>query len=132
MVFEGWNAPDVQWMPDSRHIVYARSDLDFNSDIWLLDLDAESVEDAINLTQHPDIDTAPRLSADGKVLVFLSDRAGQNWSYDVHRIYLDESLEDMSDYELAEYFEDAADAAKKREPLHLAAEDEEEGEEAER
>lgn len=117
VVFEGWNAPDVQWMPDSRHIVYARSDLDFNSDIWLLDLEAESVDEAINLTQHPDIDTAPRLSADGKVLVFLSDRAGQNWDYDVHRVYLDEALEDMRGYELASYFDEAAKAATKRKPL---------------
>ncbi|MEL6741598.1 MAG: PDZ domain-containing protein, partial [Planctomycetota bacterium] len=81
------------------------------------DLENDGVENAINLTQHPDIDTAPRLSADGKVLVFLSDRAGENWNYDVHRVYLDEALEDMSAYELAEYFEQAASAAKKRKPL---------------
>ncbi len=126
VVFEGWNAPDVQWMPDSRHIVFARADLDFNSDIWLLDLEAESVDAAINLTQHPDIDTAPRLSADGKVLVFLSDRAGENWNYDVHRVYLDKALEDMRGYELAEYFTEAAKAAKKRKPLQIvSAEDDE-------
>lgn len=121
VVFEGWNAPEVQWMPDSRHIVYARSDLDFNADIWLLDLEAESVDAAVNLTQHPDIDTAPRLSADGKVLVFLSDRAGENWDYDVHRVYLDKALETMRGYELAEYFEEAAKAAKKRKPLQQSA-----------
>ncbi len=121
VIFRGWSAPEVQWMPDSRHIVYARNDLDFNSDIWLLDLEAESADAAINLTQHPDIDTAPRVSADGKVLVFLSDRAGQNWDYDVHRVYLDKALEDMQPYELAEYFREAAEAAKTRKPLDPVA-----------
>ena len=133
VVFEGWNAPDVQWMPDSRHIVFARSDLDFNSDIWLLDLEADGVGAAINLTQHPDIDTSPRVSADGKVLVFLSDRAGQNWDFDVHRVYLDKTLEDLPGYELARYFEEAAKTAKQRKPLESAEpaddDDEDAGEE---
>ncbi|MEM7229627.1 MAG: S41 family peptidase [Planctomycetota bacterium] len=123
VVFTGWEEPEVQWMPDARHIVFARSDLDFNSDIWLLDLDADSVDDAVNLTRHPDIDTSPRLSADGKVLVFLSDRAGENWSYDVHRVYLDAALDQMTNYERAEYFEDAAKAAKKRKPLMPVADE---------
>ncbi|GIW74448.1 MAG: hypothetical protein KatS3mg103_0970 [Phycisphaerales bacterium] len=38
LVLESWNAPEVQWAGDGRHIVYEVADLDFNSDIWLLDL----------------------------------------------------------------------------------------------
>jgi len=116
LVLESWNEPDVQWAPDGRHIIYEVADLDFNADIWLLDaLDPEAAP--INITRHPDIDTSPRLSADGKVLAFLSDRGGENWSYEVHMVPLDHELEGLADYELARYFEDAAKAAKKRGPI---------------
>lgn len=121
VVFEGWNAPDAHWTSDSRHIVYAVQDLNFNSDIFLLDLEDADAE-PINLTQHPDMDVAPRLSADGKVLIFLSDRAGENWDYDVHAVYLDRSLETMTSYELADHFKESAKAAKKRKPLDPDAE----------
>ncbi|MFI4914914.1 MAG: S41 family peptidase [Phycisphaerales bacterium JB060] len=113
LVFESWNEPDVQWASDSRHIVYEVADLDFNADVWLLDLDDEDAQ-AVNITRHPDIDTSPRLSNDGKMLVFLSDRAGNNWSYDVYAVLLDRSLEGKTDYELAEYFKDAAKAVSKK------------------
>lgn len=115
-VLEGWSEPEVVWAGDSRQIVFARQDLDFNSDIWLLDvLDPDSKP--FNITRHPDIDHQPRLSADGKVLVFLSDRAGDNWDFDVWAVYLDKSLESLPAYELKEHFKDAAATMKKRKPL---------------
>ena len=123
-VEQGWNIPDVQWASDSEHIVYSRQDLQFNSDIWLMNVDAfeddaESPEARPrNITRHPDIDTSPRLSHDGKVLYFLSDRAApENWDFDVFMVFLDESLEDLTDYELKDYFEDAGKAAGKRTPI---------------
>lgn len=127
-ILEGWNLGDVAWAGDSRHIVFERSDLDFNSDIFLLDAVAaaqgESAE-AINITQHPDNDFSPRLSRDGKVLYFLSERAGQNWSFDVHRVFLDETLDRLSDYELDEHFEKAAKAMADAEPIAPPGEREE-------
>lgn len=113
LVLESWNTPDVQWASDSRHIVYSVADLDFNSDVWLMDLGDDAAE-PINLTRHPDIDTSPRLSADGKMLVFLSDRAGNNWSYDVYAVLLDRSLEGLTDYELEQHFTEAAKAVSKK------------------
>jgi tricorn protease len=115
LLLESWNEPDVQWASDSRHIVYEVADLDFNSDIWLMDIEADGP--AVNITRHPDLDTSPRLSADGKVLVFLSDRAGDNFDYDVYAVYLDRTLEGLPRYELDQHFKDAAAAAKKRKPL---------------
>lgn len=115
-LLEGWNAPEVVWVGDNRHIVYAQVDLDFNSDIWLLDALDEEAE-PINLTRHPDYDTSPRISRDGKVLVFLSDRAGDNWQHDVWRVYLDRELEGLTSYELASHFKDAAASAKKAKPV---------------
>ncbi|MGQ0626857.1 MAG: S41 family peptidase [Phycisphaerales bacterium] len=121
VVFSGWNEPDVQWSADSRHIVYAVEDLNFNSDVFVLDLDAPAGSGAaapVNLTRHPDLDHSPRLSADGKVLAFLSDRdADSNGRDDVYIVTLDRTLDGLRPYELAEYFKDAAEKAKKRKPL---------------
>lgn len=125
VVLNSWNMPDAQWAADSRHIIYAAEDVWFNSDIWLLDTLAEPGSDAakpINLTRHPDMDHSPRLSADGKVLYFLSDRdAVANGRDDIFAITLDSRLDGLRPYELAEYFKEAADRARKRTPLGAAA-----------
>jgi tricorn protease len=126
----GFDDPQAVWAPDSRTIVYAKEDFDFNSDIWLMDTGVMGGKDTggtpvppvpagepVNLTQHPDYDSSPRLSADGKVLVFLSDRDGDNGQNDVYAIYLDRSLEGRRPYELDDYFKKAGEAAKKRKPL---------------
>jgi tricorn protease len=123
VLLESWDPAEVRWASDSRHIVYSVSDLDFNTDIWLMDTQAP--HNATNLTRHPDIDRAPRLSDDGKVLVFLSDRnrMGDNWDYDVWAMVLDPSLEDMSTYELDAYFTEAAKDAGKKKIIDLPADE---------
>ena len=133
---------DAQWCGDSRHIVYDATDLDYNSDIWLMDTDSPLGEavaatpgeaassdekkerrwpNPVNLTRHPDLDISPKLSADGKVLTFLSERGGENGEFDVYQIYLDKALDGMGGYERDDYFKKAAEAAGKRKPLGAAA-----------
>ncbi len=121
LLLESWDAPEVRWASDSRHIVYSVSDLDFNNDIWLMDVQAPA--EAVNLTQHPDIDRAPRITYDGRTLVFLSDRnrIGDNWDYDVWAIPLDPSLEDMTAYELDASIKEAAKAAGKKKILPIVS-----------
>jgi tricorn protease len=117
VLFTSWTEPDPIWTADSRHIIYEINDLNFNSDIWLLDTGEEGAA-PVNLTRHPDNDIAPRLSADGKVLIFLSDRdADSNFSYDMYSVNLDRKLDGLQTYEMAEYLKEAADKAKKRKPL---------------
>ena len=125
VLLESWDAPEVRWASDSRHIVYSVSDLDFNNDIWLMDTQAP--QSTTNLTRHPDIDRAPRLSDDGKVLVFLSDRnrMGDNWDYDVWAMVLDPSLEDMTDYELDAYYKKTVKAAGKKKIIPLPEDEDE-------
>ncbi len=120
VISEQWSEPDVLWVSDSRHIVFAATDLDFNTDVFILDtkpgedgLGAEPV----NITRHPDIDHSPQLSHDGKVLTFLSDRDNENWAFDVYSVYLDEVLDGLAGYELDAYFKEAAEAAGKLKPL---------------
>ena len=117
VLLESWNKPDVQWLTDGRHIVYSVDDLDFNSDIWLMDV--ESPETAVNLTRHPDIDHAPRISDDGSLLVFLSDRGriGHNYEFDVYAMALDPSLLDLPTWELDERFDNAAKAVSSKKLL---------------
>lgn len=111
---ESWDyGIEFRWSPDSRFVAYAVSDDDFNSDVWMIRADASAP--AVNLTRHPDVDGAPRFSADGKVLAFLSERNGD---FDVYAVYLDKELESLSTPDLEKYYKDAADAAKKRKPLN--------------
>lgn len=124
-LFPGWNDADPLWVHDSRHIIYALEDVNYNSDIWLMDTGADvgsSEAKPINITRHPDTDRSPRLSADGKVLYFLSDRdADSNGDEDVYAVNLDKKLDGLRPYELADYYKDAAESVKKRKPLGAPA-----------
>ncbi|MCU0689517.1 MAG: S41 family peptidase, partial [Phycisphaerales bacterium] len=118
----GWNIGDVQWASDSRHVLYSREDLDFNSDIFLLDSGAGAGGGAnpgtpLNLSRHPDTDDQPRLSADGKVLVFRSERAGENGEFGLYAITLDRSLDSLRPYELEDYYKKQATAARARKAI---------------
>lgn len=120
VVRELWAEPDILWVSDSRHIIFAATDLDFNTDIFLLDTriaEDGSYPEPINISRHPDIDHSPVLSHDGKVLTFLSDRDNENWEFDVYAVNLDRELDGLSSYELAKYYEDASDAVKKIKPI---------------
>jgi tricorn protease len=119
VLFEAWNRPEVQWASDNRHIVYALNDHDFQSDVYILDT-GDPAAAPVNVTRHPDNDDSPRLTHDGKVLYFRSERAGHNFDYDVWYVFLDRSLEAMTPYELDEYFKNAADEAKKLKPIKPA------------
>tara|TARA_R110002096_G_scaffold173781_9_gene349026 strand:+ start:227133 stop:230594 length:3462 start_codon:yes stop_codon:yes gene_type:complete len=122
VILESWSGPEVLWASDSVHVVYSDSDLNFNADIYLLDTrvgEDGSTSKPINLTRHPDLDHSPQLSADGKVLTFLSDRGGNNWEWDVYAINLDRSLDGMRKYELDAYYKGAVKAVKKLEPLDV-------------
>jgi len=115
-----WSEPDILWASDSSHIVYAATDLDFNSDIFLLDtqaLEDGSFAHPVNISRHPDIDHAPQLSHDGKVLSFLSDRDNENWEFDVYAVNLDRELDGMRGYELSQYYKDASEVTKKLKPI---------------
>ncbi|MDP1662228.1 MAG: S41 family peptidase, partial [Phycisphaerales bacterium] len=120
LLMAGWNEAEVQWASDSRQIVFAREDLDFNSDVFLLDTaenDKGEYAEPVNITRHPDLDVSPRLSRDGKVLYFLTERDGENFQFAVWGVYLDQTLEAMPAYELEDYFKKQATAAKAIKPI---------------
>jgi tricorn protease len=121
-LLEHWDAwMDWRWSPDGRYVAYAQSDLDFNSDIFIVPADGSTTP--VNITRHPDIDLNPRFSADGRVLVFTSDRV--NDTNDVWMVHLDRDLDALSAADRRAYYEAAAKAAEGREPLDPSPEDDE-------
>jgi len=122
---ESWDFfGEMTWSPDGSMIAWVVQDRDFNSDIWIGPADDASL--AVNVTRHPDTESEPRFSADGKVLYFLSERRGDE--QDVWRVYLDPALESFRGKELENYYKDAAKAAKEREPLDTSEKDDKEDE----
>ena len=120
VVRELWSEPDILWASDSRHIVFAATDLDFNTDVFLLDTQVNedgSFSKPVNISRHPDVDHSPALSHDGKVLTFLSDRDNQNWAFDVYAVNLDAELDGLRSYELEQYYKDAVKSAKDIKPI---------------
>jgi len=66
-----WNLGEFVWSPDSRWLAYEQEDENYNADIWIIS--AEGGE-PVNITRHPRNDSSPSWSADGRALVFLSER----------------------------------------------------------
>jgi tricorn protease len=110
-IFDGWDAGiDYLWSPDGNHLIYVAEDADFNADVWVAA--ADGTGEATNLTRHPDNDYLPQLSADGRILMFISERRDEE--YDAYWAYLDASLEALAPAELDAYFEQLSELVKKQ------------------
>ncbi len=87
-LLDGWATPsDVAWSPDSKWLAYGLEDLDFNEEIYIHK--ADNSQKPVNVSMHPKQDSGPIWSADGKKLVFSSDR--NNGDYDVWFVWLNKS-----------------------------------------
>lgn len=109
-----WNSPQYDWSPDSRWIVYANSDNNFNRDVWVKKVDGKSP--AANLSQHPDNESEPVWSPDGKMIAFTGRRIGDET--DLYFVYLtkDEDETTSRDRKLKEALEKFKKTRKKSAP----------------
>ncbi|MEM9416470.1 MAG: S41 family peptidase [Planctomycetota bacterium] len=114
LFLESWDTgTHWRWSPDSTHLAVSYEDQDHNADIWVGPADGSAA--LVNITKHPAGDYLPSWSADGRILAFTSFRNDDQG--DVYAVYLDEALETYTPQQLADYYEEAANHAKKLEPL---------------
>ena len=79
-----WDGPGFDLSPDGAWIAYARSDEWFNRDIWLARLDR--AQPPVNLSRHPDNDTDPVWSPDGRMVAWSGHR--ELHEVDIHYVWL--------------------------------------------
>ncbi len=84
-VIASWDAPDYDWSPDGKWIVYAQHDSDFNRDIWVMPIDGS--KPPFNISRHPYNESDPVWSPDGKIIAFVGERDDKDRT-DIHYVYL--------------------------------------------
>jgi len=72
-LFEGFSVQNFDFSADGNWLCFSAPDNDFNDDVYLLDL-SDAKAQAVNVSAHPDLDTAPQFSPDGKYLGFIGKR----------------------------------------------------------
>lgn len=71
-LIESWNPVSISFSPDGTWIAYSQADEWFNDDIWLMPLDGS--KPPFNLSRHPDNDSRPVWSPDGKMIAWTGKR----------------------------------------------------------
>ncbi len=89
-LLEGFSEIDYSISPDSNWIAFAQEDNDFNSEIFVMPLDKHKAP--VNISRHPDNDSNPVFSPDGKLLVFTGRRA--QTESDIYYVYLQEAYDE--------------------------------------
>lgn len=93
---ESFSAPDYDFSPDGKWIVYAKADNNFNTDIWIMPTDKSSAP--VNVSRHPDDESGPHWSSDGKLIAFTGRRTDDQ--VDIYYVWLTEEDDDTGSRDL--------------------------------
>lgn len=91
-VVASWSEPEFDWSPDGKWLAYAKSDEEFNQDVWVAPVDGS--KPPFNLSRHPDNESTPVWSPDGKLIAFTGRREAEE--VDVYFVWLREEEDDKS------------------------------------
>lgn len=87
---ESFSSIEFDFSPDGQWITYARTDDDFNSDIWILPVDGSQAP--VNISRHPDDESNPVWSSDGRLIAFTGRRTDDET--DIYYVWLREEDDD--------------------------------------
>lgn len=96
-ILTGWNAPDFDWSPDGKWLVYAALDNDFNKDVFLMAADGSG--QPYNLSRHPFTEGAPVWSRDGKMIAFAGRRSTGDPGANISLVYLRQEDAEQTPYD---------------------------------
>ncbi len=92
---DSFSAPAFDISPDGKWIVYALTDDNFNSDIWIAPVDQKT--EPINISRHPDDEYGPKWSPDGSKIAFYGRRSDDE--IDIYYVYLTREDNDVDSRE---------------------------------
>jgi tricorn protease len=92
-VAEMWSPPNFDWAPDGKWLTYATQDDNYNSDIFIVPIDA--TRKPFNLSRHPDYDASPTWSGDGKRIAWVGRRDGDE--VDIYVVELAKSTDEETE-----------------------------------
>jgi tricorn protease len=106
-VAQMWSPPSFDWAPDGKWLTYATQDDDYNSDIFIVPIDG--TREPFNLSRHPDLDSSPTWSGDGKRIAWIGRRDGEE--IDIYVVELAKSTDEETERD--EKLKKALEAMKK-------------------
>lgn len=87
-LISGFSGIEFDISSDGHWLAYSQQDNNFNREIWLRRLDGS--DEPVNVSRHPDNESNPRFSPDGKILAFTGRRIDRE--VDIYYVYLQEEF----------------------------------------